>query len=98
MNISRETVPSHVPNSQAKVESRRFRWNGYINALLAAEVSTLTRYCDRLFQWKARNDDQGYLFDKIEAGSKLFVAAAGALPDLSQAHHSRDAILINGTF
>jgi hypothetical protein len=43
---------------QAAAQAVISGWREYVNAFLAAEVSALTRYYDRVIQWLPREDDK----------------------------------------
>jgi hypothetical protein len=73
-------------------------WRTYVNAFLAAEISSLTRYYDRVVQWLPREDDKGGLLAAVDAPRKETVGKDEPFPDLTQEHDKRTAILINGTF
>jgi len=68
------------------------------HSFLAGELSTITRYYDRLIQWVPREDDQGGLLAAMEAPSKETIARGEAFPDLTAESEKRTAILVNGTF
>jgi hypothetical protein len=74
------------------------RWKKYVNALLAGELSTLTRYYDRLIQWLPREDDKGMLLASIDAPAKQIIERDESFPNLTEESDQRTAILINGTF
>jgi hypothetical protein len=74
------------------------RWKKYVNAFLAGELSTLTRYYDRLIQWLPREEDTGGMLDAMDAPVKQTVEREQTFPDLSNETEKRTAILINGTF
>ena len=84
--------PRHVANAAAPA------WRSYVNAFLAAEISALTRYYDRVIQWLPREEDKGGLLAAIDAPSKEAVGKDEAFPDLTDERDKRTAILINGTF
>ena len=73
-------------------------WRKYVNAFLAAEISSLTRYYDRVIQWLPREDDKGWLLAAVDAPRKETVARDQPFPDLTDERDKRTAILINGTF
>ena len=73
-------------------------WKKYVNAFLAAELSTLTRYYDRLIQWLPREDDTGMLLAAMDAPSKETIGKNESFPDLTGETEKRTAILVNGTF
>ena len=73
-------------------------WREYVNAFLAAEISALTRYYDRVIQWLPRDDDTGRLLAAIDAPRKETVGKDEPFPDLAHERDKRTAILINGTF
>lgn len=73
-------------------------WREYVNAFLAAEISALTRYYDRVVQWLPRDDDTGRLLAAIDAPRKETVGKDEPFPDLTHERDKRTAILINGTF
>jgi hypothetical protein len=74
------------------------RWKKYVNAFLAGELSTLTRYYDRLIQWLPRENDTGMLLAAMDAPVKETVRRDDPFPDLSGENEERTAILVNGTF
>ena len=73
-------------------------WKKYVNEFLAAELSTLTRYYDRLIQWLPREHDSGLLLSAMDAPIKQSVQKDELFPDLSAEEEQRTAILVNGTF
>jgi hypothetical protein len=82
----------------AEARSRKWnRWNLYLNSTLAHEVSTLTRYCDRLVQLLPRSNDSGLLFSLIECASKSVARSIEEFPELAHESDGRTAVLINGT-
>jgi hypothetical protein len=70
-------------------------WRTYVNAFLAAEISALTRYYDRVIQWLPREDDKGGLLAAIDAPRKETVGKDEPFPDLTHERDKRTAILIN---
>jgi hypothetical protein len=76
---------------------RPSRCSRYINHLIAVEISTLTKYYDRLLQWLPRPDDSGLLFDLIDSPDKVVLHSGDAFPDLTSEEEKRTAVLINGT-
>ncbi len=73
------------------------RWKQYFHGLIAAEISSIVRYCDRLIQWRPVKADSGFLLKAIDCPDKSLVAD-GDLPDLSAERERRTAVLINGNF
>ncbi len=73
-------------------------WGRYRVALVASEVSTLTRYYDRGIQWLRRDADSGLLLSQIDCPEKCEIAQEEPFPDLTGEVDRRTAILINGTF
>jgi hypothetical protein len=73
-------------------------WHTYVNTFLAAEISALTRYYDRVIQWLPREEDKGGLLRAIDAPRKETVGKDDPFPDLTYERDKRTAILINGTF
>src|SRR5258706_8965199 len=63
---------------------RRPLWKRRLYACVAAEVSALSRFADRLIWWRPLPHDDGTLFDAIECPEKSVVREDGGLPDLSQ--------------
>ena len=74
------------------------RWNRYVNRLIAAEISAITRYYDRVIQWHPRREDTGFLLDEIDAPEKKMIKDGEKFPKLSKERETRSAILLNGTF
>jgi hypothetical protein len=74
------------------------RWKQYFHRLIAAEISSLTRYYDRVVQWGRTAGDTGYLLDVVESGGeKQLVEYGEVLPDLTGERERRTAILMVGT-
>ena len=73
------------------------RWRIYINQLIANELSTVTRYYDRVIQWLPRDADTGLLLASLDCKEKLRVELP-AVPDTTGEDEKRTAILVNGTF
>lgn len=87
-----------MSTAQAKGADRRYpRWKTYVNAVLAAELSRLTRYYDQLVQWLPREDDRGLLLSLLDAPAKRRLEIDEPLPDLTAETERRTAVLINGT-
>src|SRR5258708_4215557 len=74
------------------------RWKNYVNAFLAGELSTLTRYYDRLIQWLPREDDKGGLLEAMDSPAKHTIGRDESFPDLTGESDKRTAVLVNGTF
>ena len=73
-------------------------WTTYINCLIASEISTLTRYYDRLIQWMPRKEDNLALYQAIDVQTKQIVKENDEFPDLHAEEGRRSAILLNGVF
>ena len=73
------------------------REHRYINRVIAREISTLTRYYDRVIQWLPRENDIGSLLDLVEAPEKTVLSDGEPFPNLSSETERRTAVLINGT-
>lgn len=73
-------------------------WRRYVNAYLANEISSLTRYYDRVIQWLPREGDNGMLLAAVEAPAKTCIGRDEPFPDLSGESEARTAILVNGAW
>ena len=94
-DITAKNLPLE-PNRVA--EESAHGWRKYVNAFLAAEISSLTRYYDRVIQWLPREDDRGGLLAAVDAPCKETIGRDEPFPDLTHERDKRTAILINGTF
>lgn len=65
---------------------------------IAAEVSTATRYYDRVVQWAPRPWDGGDLLHAIDCPRKESVPVDREFPDLSGERAQRSAVLLFGNF
>lgn len=72
-------------------------WSIYLNRVIAAELSNLTRYYDRIIQLAPRREDSGLLMRFLIAGEKTVADDLDALPSLTQEGETRTGILLNGT-
>lgn len=70
-------------------------WKRYFHDLLAAEISSMTRYYDGVVQWARVEGDTGYLLSRLEAAQTG--CAEGDPPELG-AESKRVAVLLQGTF
>ncbi len=77
--------------------SSRPGWHRYLNALIAAEISDLTRYYDQVIQYRPLPHDSGFLLSLVQCARKSSVDGCRAFPDLSGEHACRSAVLLNGT-
>jgi hypothetical protein len=85
------------PGSGEFPNPKKSGWNTYLNAVLAREISGMTRYYDRLIQLMPRGNDSGLLFSLVQSPSKSIAATVDDFPDLTHEAEQRTAILINGT-
>ena len=74
------------------------RWKRYLYELLASEISTMTRYYDRVIQWMPLAHDTGYLFESLDCAEKTVVSAGEPFPDLTRESDRRTAVLLNANF
>lgn len=72
-------------------------WRVYANRLLAAEISTVTRYYDRLVQYARLEHDRGLLFELADCPQKAVVSGDERLSGLG-GPSQRCAVLLNGNF
>jgi hypothetical protein len=92
-------VTKVLEQTPAPVASDRIpSWKLYVNRLLAAEISRLTRYYDSVIQWLPRREDTGVMLANIDAPSKRVVEGDSVFPDLSGEDTHRTGVLLNGTF
>ena len=88
-NIGMST-PGRQPHPKAS------RHSAYVYRVIAREISTLTRYYDRLVQWRPRPDDSCLLFEFAAAKSKTFLEPGAEFPNIAAEQEERTAVLING--
>lgn len=69
----------------------------YINSLIAREISTITRYFDKVIQWLPRTGDGGLLLAFIESACKEVLEEKAHFPNLTGEYKTRTAVLLNGT-
>lgn len=83
-------VPVRAPSA------RQPAWRRYVNSLIAAEISALSRYYDRMVQIEPREHDSGLLLEMIDCPEKEVVADLRGRDDLSMQRQSRRLFLVNG--
>ncbi|MFO7569096.1 MAG: glycosyltransferase [Smithellaceae bacterium] len=69
----------------------------YLYGVFAAEISSFSRFYDRIIECNRLPHDQGRLFDAIDCPEKIVCPQAEDLPDLSPETTKRTLILLNGT-
>jgi hypothetical protein len=72
-------------------------WRKYCNRIIASEISSMSRYYDRIVQWQSREDDSGMLLDLIDCADKVRLQRGEPAPDLRNENDRRTIVLINGT-
>jgi hypothetical protein len=97
MSSEAEARSSVITPPEALAGPKPQRWKRYVNSLLAEELSSLTRYYDRVIQWLPRKEDDGLLLSQVATGEKLTLGRDEPFPDLSEESGRRTAILLNGT-
>jgi hypothetical protein len=73
-------------------------WIRYFYRILAAEVSALSRFYDRLVQVAPQASDRGLLLEALDAPTKATAPNAAEIPDCRQEEDRRTAFLVNGNF
>jgi hypothetical protein len=71
-------------------------WQQNFYQTVAAEVSALSRYCDRLIQWRPNPADPMLLFNAIDCSVKQLAQNVSDIPDFSTHIQEKVVILING--
>ncbi len=69
----------------------------HINRVLAAEISAISKYYDRLVQWCPAKHDQLHLFENIESPSKEIIDDFESLNHFLNKPDERIVVLLNGT-
>ncbi|MBK8014889.1 MAG: glycosyltransferase family 2 protein [Deltaproteobacteria bacterium] len=73
-------------------------WQRYQRWLVAREISTLTRYYDRVIQWKTLPHDDGLLLELLDSKQKRSLGTTEPMIDLRSERNERTAVLLNGVF
>ncbi len=83
--------------SQQGVFGRIYQWlcRPYLHTLLAAEISSFSRYFDRVVQLEPRADDNSNLLNLIDCRAKSAVKTVSELPQVSDLN-DRTLVLLNG--
>ena len=70
----------------------------FLRRLIAAEISSVSRYYDRVIQWAPLPHETGKLLDYVDAPSKVSISSGtGAeFPDCSAETEKRTVVLLNG--
>lgn len=71
-------------------------WTRYFYQVIAAEISALARYYDRMIQLEPVSFDDGTLFAKVACPEKLAFENLNEMPDVSQDTTQRTLVLLNG--
>lgn len=71
-------------------------WDRYLLEAVARELSSLSRYYDRVIQWCDSSRGADRLLSLIDSASKESVAAVEELPDLSDELERRTLIVLDG--
>lgn len=79
-------------------ERRQPSWRTYVNGLIAAEISKVTRYMDDIIQMYPRELDTFMLLQAIDCSGKVRLDDISKMPDLSKDNQRVTGILLNGSF
>ncbi len=94
MNTAPNTSVDEVTHDSAN--SNIPLWRRFINSLLAAEISVITRYFDQLIHLSPLPGDSGVLFNSIDAPKKSVAYSVEELREPDTSNYR--AILLNGNF
>lgn len=95
--VANEDKASLDVNEEVTAEVRVANWRKYLNWLIAAEVSSLTRYCTKVISVKPRESDSGLLLKEIDCPKKE-VWKSFPSSDNEIAFSEFEAFLFNGSF
>ena len=76
--------------------SNSSKFRRYVYSVIAAEISRITKYADRVIQWLPTRNDDFTLLDMIVNPSKTVICDE-YFADISNDNHQKTIILINGT-
>ena len=76
----------------------RSQWKQYTYSIIAAEISSTTRFCDEFIQVSPLAHDSGSLFEFIECHEKTVVTDKDEIANYSSQADKRIALLFNGNF
>ncbi len=86
-----------VPEAPVRSHSARHpAWRRYVNSLLAAEISALSRYYDRTVQVEPREHDSGLLLEMIDCPEKAAALALHGSDNVGVERESSRVFLVNG--
>lgn len=71
-------------------------FRNYVYSLIAAEISAVTRYADRVIQWLPTRNDDFLLLDMVDSLSKSTLSDEEFI-DISDEHDRKTVVLINGS-
>ena len=74
------------------------RWTRTFYRILAAEVSAVTRYYDRVTHLRTQEHESDDLLPLVDCPAREVAASADAVPDASGERDRRSAVLLNGAF
>lgn len=74
----------------------RTSFRNYVYSLIAAEISAVTRYADRVIQWLPTRNDDFLLLDLVDSLSKCTLSDEEFI-DISDEHDRKTVVLINGS-
>lgn len=74
------------------------RWRLFVNSLIAAEISVVTRLLDRVISLSRGPGDTSPLYDLVEAPSKAKLSAVAEVEEELVRHSEYSAVLLDGTF
>lgn len=69
----------------------------YLKRIIAREISAMSRYYDRVLQWKPLPHDRGELLELVDCPEKRLLPEREPLPNLTHERSERTILLLNGT-
>jgi hypothetical protein len=77
---------------------KRSTWKQYTYSIIAAEISSTTRFCDKCIQVSPLPHDTGQLLESVECKDKTVAISQEALESHHEQRDQRIALLFNGNF
>jgi hypothetical protein len=84
--------------SDKSPNNKKSKWKQYTYSLIAAEISTTTRFCDKCFQVSPLPHDSGQLLELIDCKEKLAAENEEAVEVHKEQRDKRIALVFNGNF
>ncbi len=98
MNDNLARVQTENEKNQSPSTAAVPRWRAFVNSLIAAEISSASRYFDAALYLRREGDESPILYNLVEAPRKEMIQSLDEIAPSGKECAAHTAVVLNGTF